>query len=87
MFRSNYQSKSSDKVWGGPVSKTLLGSDNYFLRDQIERNWVVNTSLAEIIGSPVIHDNKIFVFGANGQVKCINLLDRTTSLEYLNPPN
>ena len=66
------------RSWGGPVSKTLLGSDNYLLRDQIERNWVLNTGLAEIIGSPVIHDNKIFVFGANGQVKCINLLDRTT---------
>ena len=64
--------------WGGPVSKTLLGSNNYLIREAIESDWTLNTGLGEIIGSPVIYDNKIFVFGANGQVICIDLLDRTT---------
>ena len=66
------------RSWGGPVSKTLLGSNNYLIRETIELDWTLNTGLGEIIGSPVIFNNKIFVFGANGEVTCIDLLDRTT---------
>jgi outer membrane protein assembly factor BamB len=66
------------RSWGGPVSTTLVGSNNYLIREVIELSWTLNTGLDEIIGSPVIYDNKIFVFGANGQVSCINLLDRKT---------
>ena len=78
----NFQIKAPKEVnqtsWGGPAKEMRKESQNYLIRDNFEREWSTDTGLGQIIGTPVISNDKVFVFGANGQVKCIDLLTRET---------
>jgi outer membrane protein assembly factor BamB len=64
--------------WGGAAKEMREESRNYLLRDNFEREWTIDTGLGQIIGTPVISNDKVFVFGANGQVKCIDLITQET---------
>ena len=73
--------------WGGPIYKAFAESENYLMRGTVELAWTVNTGVGQIIGSPVIFNDKVFVLGANGQVKCIDLTNRKVIWNFSVHPN
>ena len=68
--------------WGGPTIKSDFESQNYFLKETIEPSWTIKTGLGRLISSPVILNHKVFVLGANGHVKCIDLATRKTIWDF-----
>lgn len=72
--------------WHDLDQKGKVESQNHLLRKNVQSEWIIETGLGKSIGSPVSYKDKVFVLGADGNVKCIDLTNQETLWSFLLHP-